>query len=118
MANETEKLITRKMSILYIHTSYSDGLQLHTINLSSPRTLGDFLVSREGVGGVVNLRTTTSQKCAVVPMRARIRLTDSRITQLKAQGPSRTCNESKEEDEKTGAYPTVWLGPRGVRYPG
>ena len=26
-----------------------------------------------------------------------VRLTDSCITQLKAQGPSRTCNESKEE---------------------
>ena len=25
---------------------------------------------------------------------------DSCITQLKAQGPSRTCNESKEEEEK------------------
>ena len=27
------------------------------------------------------------------------RLIDSCITQLKAQGPSRTCNESKEEEE-------------------
>ena len=27
-----------------------------------------------------------------------LRLTDSFITQLKAQGPSRTCDESKEED--------------------
>ena len=27
-----------------------------------------------------------------------LRLLDSCITQLKAQGPSRTCNESKEED--------------------
>ena len=27
-----------------------------------------------------------------------LRLTDSFITQLKAQGPSRTCNESKEEE--------------------
>ena len=26
-------------------------------------------------------------------------LVDSCITQLKAQGPSRTCNESKEEEE-------------------
>ena len=26
---------------------------------------------------------------------------DSCITQLKAQGPSRTCNESKEEEEDT-----------------
>ena len=28
-----------------------------------------------------------------------MRLMDSRITQLKAEGPSRTCNESKEEEE-------------------
>ena len=27
-----------------------------------------------------------------------LRLTDSCITQLKAQGPPRTCNESKEEE--------------------
>ena len=27
-----------------------------------------------------------------------VRLIDSCITQLKAQGPSRTCNESEEED--------------------
>ena len=27
-------------------------------------------------------------------------LIDSCITQLKAQGPSRTCNESKEEEEQ------------------
>jgi len=28
-----------------------------------------------------------------------LRLVDSCITQRKAQGPSRTCNESKEEEE-------------------
>ena len=28
-----------------------------------------------------------------------LRLIDSCITQLKVQGPSRTCNESKEEEE-------------------
>jgi len=28
-----------------------------------------------------------------------LRLIDSCITQLKAQGPSRTCNESREEEE-------------------
>ena len=33
-----------------------------------------------------------------------LRLIDSCMTQLKAQGPSRTCNESKEEEEKI--YPT------------
>jgi len=31
-----------------------------------------------------------------------LRLIDSCITQLKAQGPSRTCNESKEEEEEFG----------------
>jgi len=29
-----------------------------------------------------------------------LRFIDSCITQLKAQGPSRTCNESKKEDYK------------------
>ena len=46
-----------------------------------------------------------------------LRLIDSCITQLKAQGPSRTCNESKEEEEKRRKVfywvggdntPTVW----------
>ena len=32
-----------------------------------------------------------------------LRLIDSCITQLKAQGPSRTCNESKEEEEEEEA---------------
>ena len=32
-----------------------------------------------------------------------LRLIDSCITQLKAQGPARTCNESKEEEEKKGS---------------
>jgi len=31
-----------------------------------------------------------------------LRLIDSCITQLKDQGPSRTCNESKEEEEVYG----------------
>jgi len=35
-----------------------------------------------------------------------LRLIDSCITQLKAQGPSRTCNESKEEDSRIW-YKTV-----------
>ena len=36
-----------------------------------------------------------------------LRLIDSCITQLKAQGPSRTCNESKEEEKKNSraSYP-------------
>ena len=38
-------------------------------------------------------------------------LTDSCVTQLKAQGPSRTCNESKEEEDKNeGWVLTVGVG--------
>ena len=49
-----------------------------------------------------------------------LRLIDSCITQLKAQGPSRTCNESKEEDEEgcrcwcmssvSSGFPRIWRG--------
>jgi len=42
-----------------------------------------------------------------------LRLIDSCITQLKAQGPSRTCNESKEEKKKTECG-VVMTGARGV----
>jgi len=37
-----------------------------------------------------------------------LRLIDSCITQLKAQGPSRTCNESKEEEEGWGFHPGTY----------
>ena len=40
-------------------------------------------------------------RCLLVPVPGSyLRLVDSFITQLKAQGPSRTCNESKEEEEE------------------
>ena len=46
-----------------------------------------------------------------------LRLIDSCITQLKAQGPARTCNESKAEEEVTDAALSVALLHRkaGVR---
>ena len=37
---------------------------------------------------------------SVMDMGSYLRLIDFCITQLKAQGPSRTCNESKEEEEE------------------
>ena len=40
------------------------------------------------------------QMCSGSEAGSYLRLIDSCITQLKAQGPSRTCNESKEEDQK------------------
>jgi len=41
-----------------------------------------------------------------------LRLMDSCITQLKAQGPSRTCNESKEEEE--APCTSAWKGTLDV----
>ena len=38
-----------------------------------------------------------------------LRLIDSCITQLKAQGPSRTCDESKEEEEDLAVHPASHL---------
>jgi len=38
-------------------------------------------------------------------------LIDSCITQLKVQGPSRTCNVSKEEEEKKCTWLTVVIFP-------
>ena len=40
-----------------------------------------------------------------------LRLIDSCITQLKAQGPSRTCYESKEEEEEVYVLGFVVPGP-------
>ena len=39
-----------------------------------------------------------TEMCCGTETGSYLRLIDSRITQLKAQGPSRTCNQSKEED--------------------
>ena len=44
-------------------------------------------------------------RCAVVLV-----FKDSCITQLKAQGPSKTCEESKEEEEEVGLGGTWWRG--------
>ena len=39
----------------------------------------------------------STEMCSGSEAGSYLRLIDSGITQLKAQGPSRTCNESKEE---------------------
>ena len=44
-----------------------------------------------------------------------LRLIDSCITQLKAQGPSRTCNESKEEEGALTPTPEHAAAIHGVR---
>ena len=41
----------------------------------------------------------SAEMCCDTEAGSYLRLIDSCITQLKVQGPSRTCNESKEEEE-------------------
>jgi len=41
-----------------------------------------------------------TEMCSGTEAGSYLRLIDSCITQLKDQGPSRTCNESKEEEEE------------------
>ena len=47
--------------------------------------------------------TSTNPQAVCTEAGSYLRPIDSCITQLKAQGPSRTCNESKEEEEE-GAF--------------
>ena len=56
---------------------------------TSPREIRTLLSSRVPPPGGGWLRTTPMMGCN--------RLIDSCITQLKAQGPSRTCDESKKD---------------------
>jgi len=51
--------------------------------------------------GAYQLAADHENRCVVVTEAGSyLRLIDFCITQLKAQGPSRTCNESKEEEEE------------------
>jgi len=52
-----------------------------------------------------------TEMCCVTEVGSYVRLIDSCNTQLKAQGPSRTCNDSKEEEDKFW----VWSLPRRGR---
>jgi len=49
---------------------------------------------------------------AILSSHTYLRLIDSCITQLKAQGPSRTCNESKEEEEEEATRIAIPAFPR------
>ena len=62
------------------------------------RVLAHNLVS--GVGFRVYGLGFKVEMCCGTEAGSYLRLVDSCITQLKAQGPSRTCNESKEEEEE------------------
>jgi len=55
--------------------------------------------------------TSMCEMCSGSEAGSYLRLIDSCITQLKAQGPSRTSNESPEEEE-VGCRVQTWYAPR------
>ena len=55
-----------------------------------------------------------TEMCSGSKTVAYLRLIDSCITQLKAQGPSRTCNESKEEEEEASIEESREVGREGA----
>ena len=59
--------------------------------------------------------TSGHELCSGSEAGSYLRLTDSCITQLKAQGPSRTCNESKEEECEGAGRPPRHVSPEGTR---
>ena len=70
-------------------------------------------VARGGGGGVHTLLGLLSGGGVDAPSRVNPKpQTHREVAQLKAQGPSRTCNESKEEDEKKGGqgFDSGWRG--------
>ena len=62
-------------------------------------TSAGLMVSRKPSSGLMVLGRLTEAELGGEQMDAYLRRTDSCITQLKAQGPSRTCNDSREESK-------------------
>ena len=88
----------------------TQGQVMDTTSGYEPRTEASGYRSRANTAHVRQSRTDSGRGSF-------LRFIDSCITQLKAQGPSRTCNETKEEEEsrsarlpqssERGAYETV-----------
>jgi len=66
---------------------------------SLPETPGNGRRCCQGSGRGTFMRGI-KEMCSGTEAGSYLRLIDSCITQLKAQGPARTCNESKEEEEE------------------
>ena len=59
----------------------------------------------------------TASLCSGSEAGSYFRLVDSFLTQLEAQGPSRTCDESKEEEEPPATWCELYPGSRKGRFP-
>jgi len=63
--------------------------------------VADLILADEGVREHLELpHTHVIQRACGTETGSYLRIIDSCITQLKAQGPARTCNESKEGEEE------------------
>ena len=85
---------------------YGEARNMTTVRLVTPRAL--------------RVRGRLRSLAEAVASGSYLRLIDSCITQLKAQGPSRTCNESKEEEEEEAVASNTrsvfqdWMSGEGI----
>jgi len=84
--------------------------------MSDVRYKSDIFVVGTSPGSTNSLTQIDSdtEMCSGSEADSHLRLIDSCITQLKAQGPSRTCNESKEEEEEATEEEHLHLQEEGV----
>ena len=61
----------------------------------------------KALASIASGKLTFDERVVLHRVGSYLRFEDSGITQLKAQEPSRTCTESKEEEEKCGVMVTT-----------
>ena len=81
----------------------------------SKNLLGELRAEVGGRAGCQFKNNNSTELCCGSEAGSYLMLIDSCITQLKARGPSRTCNESKKKKKKK--TPPAWRAPSGGRMP-
>ena len=81
------------------HVPKYTKLSAHCLTCTAPRVLKRVF---DGPRGGTRENNHFTGMCCGTEAGSYLRLIDSCITQLKAQGASRTCNESKEEEDEFG----------------
>ena len=84
---------------------FRGGLVFEAHRLVYHSTLGLRVINKKKKTRLKVLEQRTCSGVVVTEAGSYLRLIDSCITQLKAQGPSRTCNESKEKDLQRRTFP-------------
>ena len=94
MREDTRVLVIVRCDCDHIACRLEEGMSRLSAQREAPN------VSGRGVKSCGPENNNFTEMCCGTEAGSYLRRIDSCITQLKAQGPSRTCNESKEEDRR------------------